>query len=121
FALPEVPLPARIRLLQQARASGYYTVASLLSAESEEFAEMGGFGLTDLLAVNREEAGAIAGITDPDIDPECLAIACIDRLNSSYRDLSLCITDGSSGSYGYTAGRMEYVPPLPAEAVSTGG
>ncbi len=66
LAVPEVPLETRIRLLEQGRAAGYFTAASLLPAETAEFAARGGIELTDLLALNIDEAAALAAI-----EPDC--------------------------------------------------
>jgi sugar/nucleoside kinase (ribokinase family) len=61
LAVPEVPVETRVRLLHVGRQRGCRTIASVLPGEVESFRRLSGFEDTDLLAVNTEEARAIAG------------------------------------------------------------
>jgi len=129
IAVPEVPLSTRIRLLKCARNRGQMTVASLLPGEASRFIELGGPRLTDLLSINFEEALAIAilhsdsrfGEANSKSDRLKIVRACVEHLKDFNPNMMVCITDGPRESYGYSAGRYEIVPPLPALAVGTGG
>jgi sugar/nucleoside kinase (ribokinase family) len=94
----------RIRLLQTGRERGGFTVASVLTSEAEDFRRLGGFALTDLLAVNADEAGA-----------------CGEALQALNQQITVAVTDGPNGSYLTHGGVREHIPPVPAEAAGTGG
>lgn len=120
-ALPEVPLETRIHILQLGRTRHSFNVASVASSEVSRFREMGGIGCTDLMALNIDEAAALIGLTDDDWVTAGVVRRCIDALTDINPDIDILITDGSSGSYGYHKGRLEYVPPLQTDVVQTGG
>jgi sugar/nucleoside kinase (ribokinase family) len=99
LAAPEVPISARIRLLETGRARGSFNAASVLSGEVDEFKLLGGLELVDLLAVNNDEARAIAGISDEAIDSRTIADACINILRTAITSMMIAITDGTLGCY----------------------
>ena len=121
LAVPEVPVETRIRLLRQGRERRYLNVASVLSSEVAEFKTGGGFGLTDLLAVNIDEARSIANIEDESCDSVIIVKRAIEILYGSNPGIMLLITDGVKGSYCFQDGKMEYNSILPAEVKSTAG
>ena len=121
LAVPEVPVETRIRLLRQGRERGYLNVASVLSSEVAEFKTGGGLGLTDLLAVNIDEARSIANIEDESTDSVIIVNRAIEILYGSYPGIMLLITDGVKGSYCFQDGKLEYNSILPAEVKSTAG
>ena len=67
LAAPEVPLCVRHRLLKEATERGALRVAALTSAEMARSDGAGAFFATvDLLALNEDEAAALAGVAfDP--------------------------------------------------------
>lgn len=121
LAVPEVPVSARVELLRKGRNEGAFNTASLLASEIDEFERLGGFHLTDYLSINIEEAKAIARINVESIDSEAIVQACIQKLTTLHDHMSISITDGPNGSYGYHGGTLEYIPPLRVNAVGTGG
>jgi sugar/nucleoside kinase (ribokinase family) len=121
LAAPEVPLDTRIKLLEAGRQRGSFNVAAVLVSEVEDFIKENGLGITDLLAVNIDEAGAIAGLLDETLPSEEIACACVEKLNKANPDIIAVITDGPNGSYGFMNNRLEFVPPLKAQAMSTAG
>ena len=70
LAVPEVPLPVRRHLLRRATERGALRVASLTTAEMGEALETGFLSLVDLLALNEDEAAALAGAPFPGGAPE---------------------------------------------------
>lgn len=121
LAAPEVPLDARIRLLQHGRKRGSFNVAAVLSAEADAFRRLGGFELTDLLAINMDEARAIAQIQNEKVSVKNVVEACIESLLSLNPHISVLVTDGKNGSYCYTAGSLQQIPALKTSVVSTAG
>ncbi|REE87362.1 sugar/nucleoside kinase (ribokinase family) [Paenibacillus taihuensis] len=122
LAAPEVPLEARIALLAEGRARGSFNVASALASEADAFRRLGGCGLTDLLAVNREEARCIAGLDETCEDGgREIAERCYELLRAEQPDIRLIMTDGADGCYSYAAGIGVHTPALRVAAVSTAG
>lgn len=120
IAAPEVPLDARIRLLEHGRELGGFNIASVLSYEAGAFMKAGGFEKTDLLFVNIDEAGSIAGLGEGQ-QARLVADKCIQRLLRVNRNISVVITDGPFGSYGYCDGVMEHTPVYDTDVVATAG
>ncbi len=121
LAAPEVPLIARIRILEQGKNHGMLNVASVLSSEIEEFEQMKGFELTDLLAVNIDEAQRIAKIEGDQPETWDIIQSCTSRLQKVNPEMRVLITDGSRGSYCYYKGVVEFTPSLKTTVVSTAG
>jgi sugar/nucleoside kinase (ribokinase family) len=115
LAVPEVPLAARIRLLEYGRHRGSLNVSSVLSSEIDSFKEQKGFHLTDILFVNIDEAEHIAN-TQSDI-----ANNCITALKTLNPNISVIITDGANGSYCYTGSNLVHTPAILINAISTAG
>jgi len=121
LAVPEVPLNTRLHLLRKGREGGYLNVASVLSSEVAGFKTSGGLGLTDLLAVNIDEARNFANIEDGSGDSEMIIRRSIEMIYGSNQDIMLLITDGAKGSYCFQDGKLEYNSIVPAEVKSTAG
>ncbi|MEP7259521.1 MAG: PfkB family carbohydrate kinase, partial [Flavitalea sp.] len=69
LSAPEVPLPARITLLKQGRVRGARNIAAIQSSEIDSFLQAGGFGLTDFLSVNIDEAKSLAALQQESTTP----------------------------------------------------
>jgi sugar/nucleoside kinase (ribokinase family) len=120
-SVPEVPLETRIRLLQQGRQRGYLNAAAVLSSEAAEFKALGGPDVTDLLALNMDEARSMAALSDQATDADIVVTRCIEILSRSHPGITVLITDGARGSHCFHDGKLEHHPAIPAEAVSTAG
>jgi sugar/nucleoside kinase (ribokinase family) len=130
LAVPEAPLAARLRLLGIGRERGAFTAASVLAIEAEAFVGMGGLELTDLLAVNSDEARAFAasggrvgsaGSAAAPIPSADAAEACAAAVEARSPGIMLAVTDGANGCYGFQGGRLRHRPGIPMNAVSTAG
>lgn len=121
LAVPEVPVASRIRLLEEGRRRKAFNAASLLPAEVNEFYRRGGFELIDYLAINIEEARAIAGIKQEKAGSAEVAEQCITKLSAVDHGMLVSITAGSEGSYCFKGNKMIKGPPLDVEVVSTAG
>ena len=120
LAVPEVPLEARQRLLALGRERGWLTAAAVNTAEVAQAVADGMFRHVDLLAVNRDEAAALAGSAD-DGDVEALTRSAGEKLARLNPAVRLCVTAGSAGAWGWQDGRTEHTPPPPVTAVNTAG
>jgi sugar/nucleoside kinase (ribokinase family) len=119
-ALPEVPLDARLRLLQGGRAQGALTIASIVPAEAAAFDAAGGWMLVDIAALNVDEAAAVARVQE-DLDGSEIARRCAAALWARHPNIALIVTDGSHGSYLCVDGQIEHTPALSTTSVSTAG
>lgn len=121
LAAPEVPLESRLCLLRWGRRKNGYNVAALLSGEAAEFAAQGGFGLVDLLALNSDEAAAIAALepeTRGESEPEARCIRFLRRQNSR---MSVVITRGGAGAHTYWGNSESFSPVVQNAVVNTAG
>jgi sugar/nucleoside kinase (ribokinase family) len=118
LCLPEVPLEARRDFLRMATEYGSYRVASFASGDISAAKTMGLFSQVDLLALNRDEAEAIAGGCERD---EQLLEACAAQLSANERRMRIIVTVGASGAYAFEKGRWTRHSAVPTEVVSTAG
>jgi ribokinase len=132
LAVPEVPLPARRRLLELAGENGLLRAASFTRGEMPAVRSEGLLGLTDLLAVNLEEALAASGVraewrtADPVAGrdagrPGELAARATEALAGAYPRLRLSITAGAAGSWSWDGRSLAHVPAVPVGVETTGG
>jgi len=121
LAVPEVPVEARIKLLEEGKKRNCYNIASVLVSEIDEFRKRGGFEKTDLLSVNIDEARAIAGIEDAETDSKEIVTQCISVVKKIHPQISIVISDSREGSYAFQNDTLEYIPPLKTTAITTGG
>jgi len=121
LAVPEVPLGTRISLLRNGQERGFYNVASLLSSEVADFTRLRGFELTNLLAINMDEARHISGIEDDRRETKQILRSATFRLQKINPEMTILITDGVHGSYCYYKNQDEFTPSLKTEVVSTAG
>jgi len=117
LAVPEVPLPVRRHLLRRATERGALRVASLTTAEIEEARATDFLSLVDLLALNEDEAAALAGAPFPDTAPEPF----LRRLSSAVPGRRLVLTAGARGTFAFDGAAWAHVPALPVTVVSTAG
>jgi len=117
LAVPEVPLPVRRHLLRRATERGALRVASLATAEVGEARETGLLSLVDLLALNEDEAAALAGAPFPDAAPEPF----LRRLPSAAPGARLIVTTGARGAFAFDGAAWAHLPALPVAVVSTAG
>ena len=120
LALPEVPLPARRRLLEEAGRHGLFRAASFTSAEVAEARSTGMLAMADLLAINRDEAVALAGAT-PAESTDTVVRKAIAVLAACRADLLVSITAGREGSWAWDGKTLTQQPSHVVEVASTAG
>jgi sugar/nucleoside kinase (ribokinase family) len=115
MALPEAPLETRRALLGLGARLGCFRVASYTTAELLALA--GDLDGVDLLALNLEEAAALARV-DPEDDPERTIRSAATRLPPA---ALLTVTAGARGSWCWDGAQFWHRPALPVSVVSTAG
>jgi sugar/nucleoside kinase (ribokinase family) len=84
---------------------------------------MGLLSETDLLAMNRDEAAAAAGLRSSaqDEPPRPIVEAALARLRKINPDLQVTITAGGWGSWSWDGKAVRHRPAFPSELVSSAG
>jgi ribokinase len=123
LAAPEVALAARQKLLQMGTQYGFWRVAAFTSAEILPAIEMGMLLETDLLALNRDEAAALADLRPAagDESLEAIVEAAVLKLSAINPGLQMTITAGALGSWSWDGKNKKYLPAFPTRLVSTAG
>jgi ribokinase len=119
--VPEAPLITRHKLLELGTRYQFLRVASFNSAEILFALEMGMLSLTDLLALNRDEAAIVAGIKSEKVPPQAIVEAAIIKLQSINPALHVIITSGKEGSWGWDGKNLSFLPAFPIHMASTAG
>ncbi len=122
LALPEVPLAARMTLLQLATEHGWLRVAGVVPDELEEVRDSGLLGHLDLLALNVEEAATLGGVSASEA-PEGVVEAALAALAKWRSSTSVVVTAGSRGSWSWDGRTLAHAPSvdLGGQVVSTAG
>jgi len=121
LAVAEVPLPARRELLQMGTRYAFWRVAAFNSTEIVPAIGTGLLAEADLLALNRDEAAAAAGMRADEAPPLSLVEAALARLRTSNPGLQVTVTAGKDGSWSWDGECLRHVPAFPVKAVSTAG
>lgn len=121
LAAPEVPLSARLRLLELGTTYHFLRVAAFVSAEMEQAMTDGIIAHVDLLSINLDEAAAVAGISPENTSPLSIVETAIQKLLVYNPRLNLCITAGRNGSWSWDGKSLVHVPAIHAEVSSTAG
>jgi len=119
LALPEAPLAARRRLLALATEHGALRVASFATAEVDEARESGLLAQVDLLALNEDEAAALAGA--PFAAEDAFLERCARAARAAQPGVRLVVTAGARGAFACEGSGFKHVPALPVAIASTAG
>lgn len=115
LAAPEVSVPVRKYFLAEGRRRGCYTAASFGAAEVADFLGDDTLKQVDLLALNMEEAAAVAGAG------EGVPFACGCRVSAINPGIALMVTGGAEGAHLFWKGRHVHCPSLQVPVVNTAG
>src|SRR5690606_33035874 len=117
---PEVPLSARRRLLELTRAYGGYAVASFTSGELGQAKETGMLNLVDLIALNKDEAAALVGVSSK-ADAAGIASAAVERMVAMNPSACVSVTAGREGCWGWDGKKLVHTPVGPVSVKSSAG
>jgi sugar/nucleoside kinase (ribokinase family) len=121
LAVPEVPLETRDRLLEIATVHGALRVASFTSSEIQPALDRGIFSRVDLLALNEDEAGVLAGSSFDADEPEPFLANCARRLCSIQPEIRIVISAGRRGAFGFEGGLWDHRPAPTIRDAHTAG
>ncbi|MDD3927083.1 MAG: PfkB family carbohydrate kinase [bacterium] len=121
LAVPEVSLQARAELLRLATEHGFLRVASFTSEEIQAGGINDMLAQTDLLAINLDEAGAIARMNPESRTPEEIVEGCVQAVARKNPKMQISITAGSKGSWCRDGNILHHIPVHRVKAESTAG
>lgn len=121
LAAPEVSLEARLRLLELGKVHGCFCVAALTSAEVRSVQAEKIVALADLLALNLDEAAAIAGEEVDSSDALRIVEAAVDQLRRRNSRLWISITAGRQGAWAWDGRSLSFRSAVETNVVSTAG
>jgi sugar/nucleoside kinase (ribokinase family) len=121
LCLPEVPLDIRHKFLIMATENGNFRAASFTLAEIAPARELGLFSMIDLVALNQEEASALAGYPYTAEDTAGFLARCSAALTAVRPGMRIVISAGGQGAYGFENGVWSFCPAPKVKVVSTGG
>lgn len=121
MAAPEVPLAARKRLLQMGKQQGLFCSASFTSEEIRAGLDAGTIMNVDLIALNLDEASAVAGIADDKAGPASLVLSAVQKLRIHNQSILVSVTAGKQGSWCWDGHQINRFPAIQAVAINTAG
>ena len=121
LCVPEVPLELRRDFLELATHCGNYKVCSFVLGDIEGAQRMGLIALTDLLALNQEEASALFSSGSGHILDEGLLVECAATYTATHPLLRMVVSVGPKGAYGFERGRTQFCPAPVLQPKSTAG
>lgn len=121
LCVPEVPLEMRRTFLELASDCGNYRVCSFALGDIEEAQIMGLFSLTDLLALNQEEASALLGDGSGHVLDDGLLAECAAKFTATHPRLRIIVSAGPKGAYGFECGSSQFCPAPVLQPISTAG
>ena len=121
LAVPEVPMEARIRLLELATGFNFFRIASFTSEEIPGVIDAGLLSHIDLLALNLEEAAAITGLTVENSDPARIVSETVKRVAGIHPGIRVSVTQGRKGSWIWSDGFLRHLPVVEVPADNSAG
>ena len=121
LAAPEVPLATRQYLLEKASAYSFYRAASFTTGEMDAVRKSGMLAMVDLLALNLEEASALAQVVSSDRTERSAVHQILAWLRTQNPRLAVSITAGKMGSWLWDGSGLHLSPSIPFSPVSTAG
>jgi sugar/nucleoside kinase (ribokinase family) len=121
LAAPEVPLEARLHLLQLATKHKGLRVAAFTSAEIPEALEMDMLPLVVIIALNEDEAAAITGVAFDENAIDHFLCELSTDLGKANSDMRIILSAGREGAHGFEDGVWQHTPAARVEVASTAG
>jgi len=121
LAAPEVPLSARGKLLELGKQHGLFCTSSFTSGEIGEAIDKGMIANTDLIAINIDEASAVAGISASKKDIIFVVEKAIQKLQLLNKNIMVSVTAGKNGSWCWDGQILNRFHAIKTRAISTAG
>lgn len=120
LAAPEVPILARATLLSLATEYGFLRVGSFVTAELRDGLADPLLELLDVLAINIDEAAALAACA-PGESAEAVTAAAVEFVRDKHSQLSIVVTAGRYGSWVWDGLRLSRDRGIETQVVNAAG
>jgi sugar/nucleoside kinase (ribokinase family) len=120
-AAPEVPLDARKKLLEIGKQNGLFCSASFTSEEMSTAVGSGVMSKVDFLAINIDEASALAEADTDKNDIRAVILSAIKILQKCNNEIIVSVTAGNKGSWCWNGSELNFFPAPEITAVSSAG
>jgi len=120
LAAPEAPLEARAELLELATRHGLFRAASFTSRELPEARARGMLEMIDLLALNIDEAAALARLPRGRA-PSAVAQAAVEALREIRPQMLVSVTAGAKGSWVWDGRSLTHEPGRAVKVAGAAG
>jgi ribokinase len=121
MAAPEVPLLSRQKLLELGKQNGLFCAASFTTEEINYVLDAGIMTNVDLIAINIDEASAIAGSFADKTNIITIVQSAIEKLQMHNKNIMVSITAGKQGSWCWDSHQLNNFPAIKTGAISTAG
>jgi sugar/nucleoside kinase (ribokinase family) len=121
MSAPEVPLPARLKLLEMGKHYGLYCTASFTTEEINNVLDAGIMTNIDLIAINIDEAKSFAESPVNKTDTASIVQSAIQKLHKLNKNIIVSITAGEQGSWCWDGHRLNSFPAVNTGVISTAG
>jgi ribokinase len=121
LAAPEVPLIARQKLLELGKKHRLFCAASFTTEEIDYALDAGVITNVDLLAINIDEASAVAGSFVDKTNTASIVQSAIQKLQMVNKNIMVSITAGKQGSWCWDGHQLNSFPAIKTETISTAG
>jgi sugar/nucleoside kinase (ribokinase family) len=121
MAAPEVPLIARHKLLELGKKHGLFCTASFTTEEIDYAIDAGVITNVDLIAINIDEASAVAGSFVDKTNTASIVQSAIQKLQMNNKNIMASITAGKQGSWCWDGHQLNSFPAIKTETISTAG
>jgi sugar/nucleoside kinase (ribokinase family) len=121
LAAPEVPLIARQKLLELGKKHRLFCAASFTTEEIDYALDAGVITNVDLLAINIDEASAVAGSFIDKTNTASIVQSAIQKLQMVNKNIMVSITAGKQGSWCWDGHQLNSFPTIKTETISTAG
>lgn len=120
LAAPEVPLAARLELLDLGHEHGFLRAASFSSEEMATVRQSSLLSRVDLLAINLDEAASLAQ-TSAEGEPAAIVKKIAANLGKKFPHVKLSITAGAIGSWTFDGRELHFIATPKIEVQSAAG
>ncbi len=120
-AAPEVPVESRIKLLELGKQNGLFCSASFTSEEIRGVVDTGLMNKVDYLALNIDEASALADDNTDKTDNREVVLDAIKKLQKDNRGIIVSVTSGKQGSWCWDGNNLNFFKAIETTAISTAG
>jgi len=121
LAVPEVPVNVREHLIRVATEYGAFRVGAFTASELHALQNSDWLSLFDLIALNEEEASALAEDEFNPLAPDRFLERCSSTVRCSDKQTLIVITAGKHGAFGFDGERWTHSPAVSANVLSTAG